>query len=88
MNKNLYVTMTDKFMSGWGQSENKINKLILVCDNYQQALIVEENAKNRGEMKYINICTNKPSYNSNNYFVSLHDINDYSSWYKKGNFRK
>ena len=87
MNKKLYVIMTDKFMSGWGQSKNKINKLILVCDNMDQALIVEENAKNRGEMKYINICMNKPSYN-NNYIVSLHDINDYSSWYKKGSFSK
>ena len=26
--KKLYVTMTDKFMSGWGLADNKINKLV------------------------------------------------------------
>ena len=40
-----YVTMTDKFMSGWGYAENKINKLIFICDNYKDAKIVFNNSK-------------------------------------------
>lgn len=61
----IYVTMTDKFMSGWGMAANKTNKLIIVCDNWQQAEIIERNAQKRSEMKYINICMKKPRYGKN-----------------------
>ena len=32
-----YVTATDKFMSGWGLAENKTNKVVVVCENWQEA---------------------------------------------------
>jgi hypothetical protein len=76
-----WVSMTDKFMSGWGMADRKTNKLVIECDSYNEALIVEQNAKDRSEMKYINICMNKPYYNSNDYEVSIHDKNDYGSWF-------
>jgi hypothetical protein len=60
----IYVTMTDKFMSGWGMSAGKTNKLIIVCDSWKDAVTIERNAKKRSEMKHINICTNKPTYGS------------------------
>lgn len=60
-----YVTMTDKFMSGWGLAKNKTNKLIIVCETWEQAETIERNAKKRSEMKYINICVNKPRYGDN-----------------------
>ena len=68
-----WVTMTDKFMSGWGLAENKINKLVIECENYAMAQIVENNAENRSEMKYINIVTKKPYYNKDRYVVNYHD---------------
>lgn len=83
-----YVTMTDKFMSGWGMAKDKINKLVIECENYEEALIVEENAKSRSEMKYVNIRTTKPNYDKNRYFVSLTDKSDYSTWFKRGAFKK
>ena len=60
-----YVTMTDKFMSGWGMAERKTNKFIVVCENWKQAQTIERNAKKRPEMNYINICSNKPKYGKN-----------------------
>lgn len=60
-----YVTMTDKFLSGWGMAERKTNKFIVVCENWKQAEAIERNAKKRPEMKYINICTTKPRYGAN-----------------------
>ena len=60
-----FVTMTDKFMSGWGGAEGKTNKFIVVCENWQQAQIIERNAKKRSEMRYINICMKKPRYGAN-----------------------
>jgi len=84
----IYVSMTDKFMSGWGQAQGRINKLVIECDNMREAEIVEQNAQNRTEMKYINICMTKPRYNSKRYLVSEHDKTDYATWFKPGAFNK
>ena len=86
-----YVTMTDKFMSGWGMAKNLINKLILKCNNYDEAIKVEKYAQSRGDQKYINICSNKPNYyrktfgkdyTLGNYYVQIKDKNDMPNWYK------
>jgi hypothetical protein len=63
--KKFYVTMTDKYLSGWGVSEGKKNKLIIECDTIEQAEKIERSARNRSEMRYINICMTKPRYGSN-----------------------
>ena len=60
-----YVTMTDKFMSGWGMAEGKTNKFIVVCETYMDAEIIQRNAEKRDEMKYINITDKKPRYGNN-----------------------
>lgn len=80
-----WVTMTDKFMSGWGMADGKINKLIFECDSLEQAEIVEENAAKRSDMKNINICRNKPSYNSQKYYAEYKTNDERNSkWYEKG----
>ena len=62
--------MTDEFMSGWGEAENKINKYIIICDTLEQAEIIKCNAQKHSEMKRINICFNKPKYNKKYYLCS------------------
>jgi hypothetical protein len=75
-----YVSMTDKFMSGWGLAEGKTNKLVIECDNYDQAKEICDYAKsNRSEMKYINICCNRPRYGSN-ILVSKKTYNQMTAW--------
>ena len=81
-NHKYYVTMTDKFMSGWGMAEGKINKLVIECDSYDIAECVRDYALTRDEMKHINISVKKPYYNPSRYYVSLHDKTDYSNWFK------
>lgn len=76
-----YVTMTDKFMSGWGYARNKTNKLVIICETMEEAQIVYNNACNRSEMKYINIRSSKPYYNERSYYTSYHDKLDYQSWF-------
>ena len=83
-----YVTMTDSFMSGWGPATGKRNKLIFICDSYEQAQIVEANARDRTDMKYINICTTKPHYNSKSCYVQIKTAEDYSTWYQKDSFKQ
>jgi len=79
--------MTDRFMSGWGMAKGKINKLVIECETYDEAITVHNNAVRRQEMKYININTNKPHYNENIYYVSMHDKTDYTNWFKVGTFK-
>jgi len=77
----LYVTMTDKFMSGWGQAANKINKFIVECDSYEQAEAIERAAHNRSEMKDINIRTTEPHY-GNGYLESWKSFDELGSVWK------
>ena len=78
--------MTDRFLSGWGMAEKKINKLVIECRSYAEALIVKGNALSRSEMGYVNICTNKPYYNKMYYLTSYHGKDDYKAWFKKDYF--
>lgn len=77
-----FVTMTDKALSGWGMARGKVNKLVLSCDTLEEAERVERYAKTRSEMRYVNIVTKKPSYNSNRYYVSWHNKESYPRWYE------
>lgn len=56
-----YVSMTDTFMSGWGDARGKVNKHYLECSTYEEAEIVQNNARARGEMKRVFISSSKPS---------------------------
>jgi len=82
----VYVTMTDKFMSGWGHAQGLTNKLIFECVDMDEAFIIEQNANHRTDMKYINICITKPYYNKNRYYAQLKTIVDYPNWYKANYF--
>ena len=77
-----YVSMTDKFMSGWGYAKDKINKFIIECENFEQAETIERNAQLRSEMKYINICSNKPR-NRQGYLLSFRTYEELGSIWKK-----
>mgnify|MGYP003338133550 FL=1 len=76
-----YVTMTDKFMSGWGMSEGKTNKLIIECQNITQAMQIQRSARNRREMRYVNIRTTKPHYGS-------HILESWKTWDELGDIWK
>ena len=45
-----WVSMTDKFMSGWGGARDKTNKYIVECENYNQAEALKKAAEDRPEM--------------------------------------
>ena len=85
--KKYYVSMTDRFMSGWGEARGKINKLVFDCESYEEALIVRDNARNRTDQIYINICMNKPYYDKRFYLVQYKTKEDYESWYVKDFFK-
>ena len=83
-----YVTMTDKFMSGWGMAEGKINKLVFECESFEMAEIVEDNANCRTDMKYVNVVDKKPYYNSKRYYPQyVNERDGYECWFKPNYFR-
>lgn len=87
--KYIYVTMTDKAMSGWGMAEGRINKLVISCNSLDEAHIVVANAESRSEMRYVNIRYSYPRYSpADRYYVSRHGRaeGDYENWFKKGAF--
>ena len=67
----IFVWMTDKFMSGWGQARGKINKLIIRCDTLEQAECIFKNAQMRDEMKNVNYGRKLPYFSENKYKLSF-----------------
>lgn len=58
--KQFYVTMIDRFMSGWGKAEYKKNRLTIACDSLAIAEGIAQAARQRDEMKFIRITETKP----------------------------
>ena len=75
-----YVTGTDTFMSYWGHSEGKANRVILPCDNHAEALRVAEYARSRSEMRRVNITSRKPRLDTRANTYSLFDRSAHA-WY-------
>ena len=82
-----WVTMTDKFMGNWKQAGKRKIKLVFECETYEEAAIVAQNADNRSDMNYINICSCKPRYSpQTKYMVQVKTKDDYPTWYKPNTF--
>lgn len=78
-----YVSMTDNFMSGWGQADGKKNKYVVECDTLAQAQAIVKAAEDRPEMKRINICMTMPKYSASKVLVSKVHASDLSGkWLK------
>lgn len=79
-----YVTMTDKFLSGWGKAVNKKNKFVIECDTMEQAETIYHSAEKRSEMSHVSIAIKKPNYNPNNYEVSFRTYDELGELWKTG----
>lgn len=77
-----YVSMTDNYLSGWGRSAGKTNKLVLECETHEEALIVKNNAEDREDMRTIKIHIKKPKFDPTNNFVQYKDKTEYKTWYR------
>jgi hypothetical protein len=66
------VTMKDKFFSGWGQAEGRVNIFMVHCDTFAQAEAIATAANDREEMRNIKIhnADKKPYYTPSRYLVS------------------
>ena len=86
-------------MSGWGQAEGLINKLIILCDTPEEAEIVADNADDRSDQKNISASSTPPSYFhkrwektgadyvTQGYLVQIKTRADMGNWFKPGAFK-
>lgn len=85
-----FVTMTDRFLSGWGCAENKTAKRIVLCKTYREAQIIVDgikNCKNQNGMRYVKICSKFPRYNSGRYTVSIDVFSDCRLYIEKSDIK-
>ena len=75
-----YVTTTDRFMSGWGESRGLTNRLVLPCESQQEANRVADYARGRSEQKNVRICTTKPRIRPGTY-TQVMDPERSTAWY-------
>ncbi len=75
-----YVTTTDRFMSGWGESRGKRNRLIFPCASLREVAQVEWYAKSRSDQKNVRICTTKPRIRPGTY-TQVMDPERSKAWY-------
>lgn len=71
-----FVTMTDKFLTGWGCAEKKIAKRVYLCKDSRTAFELRDritNRKNSG-MTYVNVVYSFPKYPASRY-VTTFDLN-------------
>lgn len=66
----MYVSMIDKFMSGWGPCEGKENVFLVECDTDDQADAIVAAGVRREEMRKVRVHQSKPHYSSSQYLVS------------------
>jgi len=88
-----YVTMRDKFLSGWGVAKGKSNYLVFRCDTEEEAQTVYDNARNRSDMHKIKMYDKLyealgelPKKNLTQWYEK-NDGQGYNSWYIKDYFK-
>ena len=94
----IYVSTTDRFMSGWGRAEGLINRLIFLCETSEDAEAVFNNATARDDQKHIT-CSSLPpkmfhknwretgaDYESGRHYVQIKTKEEMPAWYKPGAF--
>ena len=77
-----YVTTIDRFMSGWGHAEGKTNVLIFECETRKEALVVFQNAKDRGDQSEIKLHQALPKfYPKSRFHIQRKTKSIYPRWY-------
>ena len=77
-----WVTMTDNYRIALGQDENKINKIVMECDSFNEALKVRDNISDNSQLKRINIRSTLPHYSKRTHNTIYKTKEDYPEWYK------
>lgn len=67
----VYVTMTNKVLSGWGGAEGRIFKQVIECNDYEEAWEIIRNAREDAGVSHIHLRETKPYYSPSRYVVRI-----------------
>lgn len=81
-----YICATDKFLSGWGKSEGRNNRLIFPCNSLEDVQAVMGNCEARSEFVRVTHCIRKPKLDNWTNFYQVKTKEDYPNWFKKNFF--
>jgi len=84
-----YVSMVDRFLSGWGQASSRKALFIYGARSYDEAMIIADNARARTDQSNVRIHHGKPRvHDPTRYRFEFVDPADkgYTRWYKAGGF--
>ena len=73
-----YITATDKSrttMQREVMKDDRISKIVVVCDIIQEADEIEAKLNNRKDLKYVSWYDKEPYFNSKKYIVSYYNKN-------------
>lgn len=82
-NEHFYVTLTDKFLSGWGKAEGKKNRLIIPTRSLREAELVKQEANTRNDFTNIEVKERIPNYDHRKNFVQVKTREDMPKLFKK-----
>lgn len=81
-----YVLAVDSALSGWGLAEGRKNVIILPCEDYNEAKVVEANTRARSEMRRVRIVGSRPRLRLDVNIYSLFSRKESPRWYRPGGF--
>lgn len=76
MSTKYWVSMHDKFFSGWGHARDKISIFMVKCKTLEQAEQVEKFAETEACMKRVRIHQCKPYFSKKRYHVQTKKFRD------------
>lgn len=82
----LFVSMTDKFMSGWGQAPGR-SLYSLAVRSVEEAERVIDNAGRRSEMRYVRVSSALPRKRPGDH-LSVAGPTHAARWYEQGAWSK
>ena len=81
-----YVCANDVFLSGWGQSDGKNNRLIFPCDTPEDVDAVLENCNARSDFRRVTWSYEKPDLDLQANYYEVKTIDDYPRMFEAGYF--
>jgi len=73
---NIYVSMTDKCMSGWGMTKGQISKFVIVCHSWKEADYAEYQALRASEMSRVTVYRTKPYFAPKTHNVQFEEVEE------------
>lgn len=78
----IFVSFTDRFLSGWGEAVGKVHKQVIICDNWAEADKIESSLNSDRSASWVRVYREMPYFAPGKYSVSYRMASDCPAWLK------